>query len=140
MTWTELEPYVEFVEGERIRRSMAGGRSCIVAIGHFGNFELYARFGHIAPGIQCATTYRSLKQPRLNQLLQDLRERSGCLYFERRLDGDELRTTMSRQNLLMGLLADQNGGDRGLRKMFRAETTVDYYDRENTDAGGSSGT
>ena len=30
-------------------------------------------------------------------------------------------------------------GDRGLRKMFRAETTVDYYDREKTEAGGGAG-
>jgi uncharacterized cupin superfamily protein len=32
----------------------------------------------------------------------------------------------------VGNFADTSGGN-GLRKMFRAETTVDYYDRESTD-------
>ena len=27
-----------------------------------------------------------------------------------------------------------NRGERGLRKMFRTENTVDYYDREKNDA------
>ena len=31
------------------------------------------------------------------------------------------------------LVFTRNSGERGLRKMFRAETTVDYYDRERTE-------
>jgi KDO2-lipid IV(A) lauroyltransferase len=92
--------------------------SLIVAIGHFGNFELYARFGQFCPAFQCATTYRGLRQPSLNRLMQDLRERSGCLYFERRTDGAALKTAMSRPGLLLGLLSDQHGGDNGLRMPF----------------------
>jgi hypothetical protein len=30
------------------------------------------------------------------------------------------------------LVVTAPGGERGLRKMFRAENTVDYYDREKT--------
>lgn len=30
-------------------------------------------------------------------------------------------------------------GDRGLRKIFRAENTVDYYDRETTETGPKAG-
>jgi uncharacterized cupin superfamily protein len=32
------------------------------------------------------------------------------------------------------LIVTGRGGERGLRKMFRAENTVDYYDREKRDA------
>ena len=87
MTFEELRPRVEFVGDARIispaRRSPQG---VVAAIGHFGNFELYARFGQFAPAYKCATTYRGLRQPSLNRLMQSLRERSGCLYFERRFD------------------------------------------------------
>src|SRR5438105_4623623 len=65
MSWAELEPYVQFMRLEKIPALNKGerSRSCIVAIGHFGNFELYARFGQCLPGFQCATTYRALRQP-----------------------------------------------------------------------------
>lgn len=92
--------------------------SRVVAIGHFGNFELYARGTIRLPQFQFATTYRALRQPGLNRLLQDLRERSGCLYFERRLDGPELRDALHQKNVLLGLLTDQHGGQRGLRLPF----------------------
>jgi KDO2-lipid IV(A) lauroyltransferase len=90
----------------------------VAVIGHFGNFELYARVNRWIPGIQFATTYRALPQPRLNALFQRLRERSGCLYFERRTDAAALRAAMTSQRLMIGFLADQHAGDRGLRVPF----------------------
>src|SRR5438876_511993 len=47
MSPAELKPHVEFAGAEKIlaHPTGAGPRSRIVAIGHFGNFELYARFG-----------------------------------------------------------------------------------------------
>src|SRR6266542_569325 len=92
--------------------------SRIFAIGHFGNFELYARCSLSTSGYQFATTYRALRQPALNRLLQSLREKSGCLYFERRTDGDILKAAMNRGGLVLGLLADQHAGDNGLRLSF----------------------
>ena len=112
MSMDELRPHVEFIGGERLQPP----RRMVIAIGHFGNFELYARFQHYSPGYQCATTYRALKQPEFNRLLQSLREKSGCLYFERRSDGPLLRAAMSQPNLILGLLADQSS--RGLRGPF----------------------
>ncbi|WCJ58272.1 hypothetical protein NXS98_11100 [Fontisphaera persica] len=93
-------------------------RSVVFAIGHFGNFELYARARRLLPGWQMATTYRALRQPRLNQLLQSLRERTGCLYFERRTEGELLRRKLQQERLILGLLSDQHGGRRGLRLPF----------------------
>jgi KDO2-lipid IV(A) lauroyltransferase len=92
--------------------------SCVIAIGHFGNFELYARCALFVPGHRFATTYRALRQPALNRLLQSLREKSGCLYFERRTDAGALKTAMSRGGTVLGLLADQHAGDHGLRLPF----------------------
>lgn len=93
--------------------------SCVIgAIGHFGNFELYARFGRYLPGFRTATTYRGLRQAGLNRLMQSLRARSGCLYFERRTDAAALREALARGGLLLGLLADQHAGDRGIPLPF----------------------
>jgi KDO2-lipid IV(A) lauroyltransferase len=99
-----MRPHVEFDGVDRLQPP----RRIVVAIGHFGNFELYARFHQFSPGYQCATTYRALKQPMFNQLMQQLRERSGCLFFERRADGPLLRAAMNRQGIILGLLADQS--------------------------------
>ncbi len=90
------------------------GRNLIFAIGHFGNFELYARCTPFLPGTRFATTYRGLKQKALNDLLQSMREKSGCLFFERRTDVDKLKEALQQGGLTLGLLADQYGGIKGL--------------------------
>src|SRR5881394_2298024 len=47
MTYDELKPFVEFVGDKNIINPLVGQtpQSIVVAVGHFGNFELYARFG-----------------------------------------------------------------------------------------------
>lgn len=115
----EIREVLEVEGGDHLAwTGRTGAGSCVVAIGHFGNFELYARGNLFLPGLQYATTYRALRQPALNRLMQDLRERSGCLYFERRTEANALKEAMSHQRLMIGFLADQNAGDRGLSVPF----------------------
>ena len=90
----------------------------IVAIGHFGNFELYAMLARCLPGYKHATTFRGLNQPGLNRLLEELRNRSGCLFFERRSGLRELMRLLSQKGVLLGLLSDQHGGRRGVWAPF----------------------
>src|SRR6266566_2530661 len=121
MSDSDLERVIEVTGAEKVCRPRPGvkpPRSCVMAIGHFGNFELYARCARFAPGFQFATTYRALRQPALNRLMQSLREKSGCLYFERRTDGGELRRALNQGGIVLGLLADQHAGDKGLRLPF----------------------
>jgi KDO2-lipid IV(A) lauroyltransferase len=112
MSFDELRPHVEFAGDARIVSHPADRKpqGVVAAIGHFGNFELYARFGQFAPAYKCATTYRGLRQPSLNRLFQSLRERSGCLYFERRFDAPALKAFMNQPGVILGLLCDQSGG------------------------------
>jgi KDO2-lipid IV(A) lauroyltransferase len=119
MSLEELRPHVEFVAPALVSAPIEPKpRSAVAAIGHFGNFELYARIGQFAPAFQSATTYRGLRQESLNRLLQSLREHSGCKFFERRSDGPALRLFMRQPGIVLGLLADQHGGDAGLRLPF----------------------
>src|SRR5882672_11370876 len=119
MSLDELRPHVQFVP--QSLASLAAEPqppSVVVAIGHFGNFELYARFGQFVTGYQCVTTYRGLRQPLLNELLQNLRERSGCKFFERRFEAAALKATMNQPGIILELLADQHSGQGGLRLPF----------------------
>ena len=120
MSPAELLPHFSFVGAEKIlpHGATAGPQSRIMAIGHFGNFELYARFGQFVPIFKCATTYRGLRQPSLNRLLQSLRARSGCRFFERRTEAAALKASMSDTGLLLGLLADQHASLGGTRLPF----------------------
>ncbi len=112
MSFAELQPHVEFIGDPKILTPLPGQKppNVVVAIGHFGNFELYARFGQFCPAYQCATTYRGLRQPSLNRFLQSLRQHSGCLFFERRTDSAALKAKMNQPGIILGLLADQHTG------------------------------
>jgi lauroyl/myristoyl acyltransferase len=119
MTFEELKPHVQFVVPPEFQPAPGVvPRSLVIAIGHFGNFELYARFCQFCSGYQGVTTYRGLRQASLNRLLQSLREKSGCLFFERRFDADKLKAAMNQPGMILGLLCDQNGGRKGLQFPF----------------------
>ena len=114
MTFDELRPHVEYAGTE----ALFPPRRIINAGGHFGNFELYARFKDLAPQYQLAATYRALKQPALNRLMKKLRDRSGCLFFERVTEGGALRAAMNQPAIILSLQIDQHGGNKGLRLPF----------------------
>jgi len=120
MSFEEIRRHVEFAGPPQIVSPPAGPKpqGVVAAIGHFGNFELYARIAQFAPAYASATTYRGLRQPALDRLFQSLRERSGCRYFERRFDGAALKTFMNQPGVVLGLLADQHAGQSGLRLPF----------------------
>lgn len=119
MTWEEVAPHVD-VSGLSPARAIIEAhpdRSVIVAIGHFGNFELFTWARMAFPGIQIAATYRALRQAVATRMLLRLRQRSGCLFFERRTESAALRKALRTQRLAVGFLADQHDG-RGVRIPF----------------------
>jgi KDO2-lipid IV(A) lauroyltransferase len=120
MSAGQLQEHLEIIGAEKLlaRDQTHGPTSRIFAIGHFGNFELFASAVKIAPAYHGATTYRALKGAALNRLLLQLRESSGCLFFERRTEGGALRLALRSQLLLLGLLSDQHSGDHGVRLPF----------------------
>lgn len=120
MSWDELEPHLQFTGVDAVMHGGVGQNppSIVVGIGHFGNFELYARFAEYMPIIHCATTYRGLRQPALNSLMQELRSKTGTTYFERRTESSALRAWMKPHGCLLGLLADQHAGVGGVRIPF----------------------
>ncbi len=120
MTDEQLKPHLSLTIPPAVaeRFSRPGENRITVAIGHFGNFELYARCTWIAPGVPNASTYRALKQPGFNRVLTSLRNQSGCRFFERRSEGAELKAFMNQPRVVLGLLADQSAGGNKLRLPF----------------------
>ncbi|MCC7375046.1 MAG: hypothetical protein IT581_10340 [Verrucomicrobiales bacterium] len=119
MPWDQLKSHLRLGDWSALRATLAQfpNRSVIVAVGHFGNFELLTWGKLVAPELQPATTYRALRQEVATRWLLDLRRRSGCLFFERRRDAAALRETLRTRRVLLGLLADQHDG-RGVRVPF----------------------
>ncbi len=116
MSPEQLKPHLEVVGAEKL--AAYGGRGAVMAIGHYGNFELYARAGGGVPGVRMAATYRGLKQPRLELLVRRMRDRSGCQFFERRRDGGAMRAALREGGIVLGLLSDLHGGRKGLPVSF----------------------
>tara|TARA_B100002052_G_scaffold296742_1_gene325846 strand:+ start:156 stop:1082 length:927 start_codon:yes stop_codon:yes gene_type:complete len=92
--------------------------SYMLAVGHFGNFEMYGKSGHFEPGYDLGTTYRGFKQPWVDKLIKSLRGKSGCTFFDRRFDGAKLKKFMARSKTITGLLADQSAGRSGILLPF----------------------
>lgn len=115
MKLEEILPRVEMVDTDRLTvlGRNAANSNVIVAIGHFGNFELYATLSHFVNGFQGATTYRGLRQPGLDGVLSWLRNQTGCKYYERRRDGAALKADLNARGVILGLLADQHAGRGG---------------------------
>jgi lauroyl/myristoyl acyltransferase len=120
MPWQKLKKHIELVGMEKVLPREAGPRaqSRILALGHFGLFELCSHFIQFVPSFKFASTYRALRQPGLNRVMVELRDRSGCHFYERRSGGAELLDMMTHTGSMLGLLADQHAGSKGLRLQF----------------------
>lgn len=118
MTDEQLKPHLEIANVEAVNERENPSVGIISAIGHFGNFELYARTDIAFPGAQCAATYRALKPEWVDRLIRKLRDQSGCLFFERRTEVAGLKKALSERNIFLGLLCDQSSGRHGLRLPF----------------------
>jgi Kdo2-lipid IVA lauroyltransferase/acyltransferase len=112
MTEDQLAAHLEIVGTERLPKG------AVVAIGHFGNFELYTHIAARVPGARGAATYRALNQPRLDALVGKLRRKSGVLFFNRRREMKALLRTLRDRDVILGLLADQNAGGKGVELPF----------------------
>ncbi len=120
MPWDQLKARVEFSGPPWVADARPGRSptSLVFAVGHFGNFEIYARIASHNPAYQSATTYRGLQPAALNRLLQSLRQKSGCHYFERRTEIAALKAWMAPTGRLIGFLSDQHAGRSGVRSLF----------------------
>jgi len=106
-----LRPHLEWTGLDRL--TQADGRSGVLAIGHFGNFELFERLPEVRPDLQIISTYRALRQPMFNDLMQEFRTRYGVRFFERRSESEAMKAELAGGKSWLVLLADQHAGPKG---------------------------
>ena len=111
MPAARLRPHLEWIGLDRL--TQADGRAGILAIGHFGNFELFERLPEVRPDLEVISTYRALRQPMFNDLMQGFRTRFGIRFFERRASSEALKQELAGGKSWLLLLADQHAGPKG---------------------------
>src|SRR6202041_3354148 len=70
MSVDQLRHHMQVAGAEKVlKNDTATPISRVFAIGHFGNFELFAHAVNLATTYRGATTYRAMRSPGLNRLL-----------------------------------------------------------------------
>lgn len=108
-----LREWVDIEGIEHLRLAQAKGRGVVGLLGHIGNWEMLAR---LSPGVfdcPCGSVYQSLTNPFVDKWVRSQRALEGLALFERK-EGFNGALEMLRAGGVVGVLADQHAGDRGL--------------------------
>ncbi len=100
-----------------LRSATAGGRGVILALMHFGNWEVFAQISMLLADISFATIYQRLGNPLLDAEIRKGRERFGVKTFDRR-EGFHEPIRLLRGGGVLGMLVDQHAGDGGVWTPF----------------------
>jgi KDO2-lipid IV(A) lauroyltransferase len=104
--------YVVLRDPERTAHLLLSGRPVLLVTGHFGNWEMggyvLGMFGFRAHAIA-----RPLDNPYVDEFLRSFRERTGQRLLAKHGDFDQMEKILA-QGGLLGTLADQDAGQRGL--------------------------
>jgi Kdo2-lipid IVA lauroyltransferase/acyltransferase len=107
----DIERVVELLPEDEslLRRTHGQGKGVVVATGHIGAWELFAR-RIAALGIPCGTVAKEAHDPRITRLLEESRGRAGVRVFWRGapLSARELLRFLRDQRGILGLLIDQD--------------------------------
>lgn len=107
-----INKYVTFKGTEHIDQALKKGKGVIHLTAHLGNWEL-SSFANSLNGYPLKVFAREQKYLRLNRLLNQYRELSGCKVV---LKGMALRNLIRslHNNEIIGMLGDQNAGPSGI--------------------------
>jgi KDO2-lipid IV(A) lauroyltransferase len=122
LTRAHIEKHVTINHLERFQELVKSGRGGVLLTGHFGNWELLQVVAGLL-GTPIHVLARDQKFPRLNELLNQLRETHGSVAVSR---GAGLRALIRalREGKLIGVLGDQSAGKTdGILLPFFGRTT-----------------
>lgn len=105
----EMKERMHFENPELLNRLMKDGSSCLVCLGHYGNWEWVPSIRlHLMPGVEAGLVYKQLHSSPFDQLFRQIRGRFGSLPIEKR---SVLRTLVRKKNegqtIVVGFLSDQ---------------------------------
>ena len=114
-TWRERITLVG--QGQVIDRLLSGG-PVIMLTGHFGNWEMAGYLFGVF-GFPPNSVARTLDNPYLDRFLRSFRERTGQKMIAKKGGYDEMLEVL-RTGGILSFLADQDAGERDVRRVLRA--------------------
>jgi heptosyltransferase-2 len=103
---------------EHIQDCLHAGHPLVFLLSHLGCWELCAQLlPHFIPGRRKSTVYQRMRNRYVDQHVRAIRGRFGTEVFERS-EGFGQAIELLRQGGVVGILADQHAGDRGLWTPF----------------------
>ena len=89
------------------------GRGTVVALSHFGNWEINAQLASLVKPRRAGAVYQPLRNKALDDLINSDRRSRGVATFDRKRDLPAAATLL-REGGLVGVLIDQHAGDAGI--------------------------
>lgn len=114
-SFTDLGPLLEILNA---------GRPAILVTGHVGNWEVLA-YSMAVLGYPMHAIYRPLDNPLMNHWLVTLREKTGLRLIPKLGSTDRMKEVLSDGGIL-GLVADQNAGEKGVFVPFFGHLASTY--------------
>lgn len=119
MTPKEVRQVITFEGEEYWNKHIASnhGRGTVVALSHFGNWELNAQIATFVEPRRAGTVYQALRNRSLDELINRDRRSRGVKTFDRRR-GLAAAANFLREGGVVGVLIDQHAGDAGIWMPF----------------------
>src|SRR3990167_7664531 len=100
-----LQRHVKLENADRIKSSMGKGRGVIILTAHFGNWEI-ASLAASLNGYTMSVFAREQKYERLNNLLNEFRQSTGCKVVTKGFSVKDIIKTLH-NNGIVAMLSDQ---------------------------------
>jgi lauroyl/myristoyl acyltransferase len=120
----KITPHVSFSGLVDLHQQLESSpHGILLALAHMGNWEILSRLNALlAPTRSSAAFFRPLNNPLMNHVIKMRRARSGTKLFSNK-DGFTQACSHLRIGGLLGILADQNAGNSGIRMPFFGRNT-----------------
>ena len=122
-----FEGHVKLENADRIKSCMEKGKGVIVLTAHFGNWEI-SSLAASSNGYAMSVFAREQKYERLNNLLNELRQSTGCRVITKGFSIKDIIRTLN-NNGIVGMLSDQDAGANGV--------FVNFFNRPASTAQGA---
>lgn len=121
-----LERHVKLENADTIKSGLEKGKGVIVLTAHFGNWEI-ASLAASLNGYTMSVFAREQKYERLNNLLNEFRQSTGCRVIAKGFSVKDIIKTLH-SNGIVAMLSDQDAGANGV--------FVDFFNRPASNAQG----
>ncbi|MDP2921595.1 MAG: ELM1/GtrOC1 family putative glycosyltransferase [Candidatus Omnitrophota bacterium] len=122
-----LKRHVKLENADRIKSSLEKGKGVILLTAHFGNWEI-SSLAASANGYTMSVFARQQKYERLNNLLNEFRQSTGCKVITKGFSVKDIIKTLN-NNGIVGMLSDQDAGANGV--------FVNFFNRPASTAQGA---